>query len=136
MVKGKLRAGKIKKDKAKNEVVSKKLESELEEAEEEVEEINGGDEIAGNDVNVKGSKPVGQVKKGDKVKVDGKEYTVDAHYVLIDHGTTKEMAIECYDSADKDYQLRYFSDQAEMTMEFYELQEIMFIKKVVSKVEW
>ena len=55
---------------------------------------------------------------------------------MIDHGTTKEMAIELFDKNDKDYQLRYFNDQMESTMELYELQEIMFIKKPFNKIEW
>jgi len=89
-------------------------------------------------VEIKQSKSVDKVKKGDKIKVDGKECEVDAHYVLIDHGTTKEMAIEFFDKkTDKDYQIRYFSDQVQDTLEFYELQgEIMYVKKECSKVEW
>ena len=56
---------------------------------------------------------------------------------MIDHGKTKEMAIELFDSnSDKDYQLRYFSDQIETSLEFYELQEILYVKRKVSKVEW
>lgn len=115
-----------------------KLEEEMEEAEEEVEKIEKA--VNGNaepqDITIKASKPIAKIKKGDRITVDGKELTVDQHYVLIDHGTTKEMAIECYDSEDKDYQIRYFNDQVETTMEFYVLQEIMFIKKRVEKIEW
>jgi hypothetical protein len=124
--------------KAKPKKMKKKeIEEELDEVEEELEGIEKGVNGDSTDtISVKASKPVSKIKKGDKIKVDGNEYEVDQHYVLIDHGTTKEMAIELFDKNDKDYQLRYFSDQAEATMEFYELQEIMFIKKRVSKVEW
>lgn len=88
-------------------------------------------------VEVKGSKPIDKIKKGDKMKVNGREYEVDAHYVLIDHGNTKEMAIDLFDSkTDKDYQLRYFDDNVENSMEFYELEEIMYNKVEISKVEW
>src|SRR3989344_3953628 len=87
------------------------------------------------DVTYAESKPR-KIRKGDKIKIDGKDYEVDEHYVLIDHGTTKEMAIELFDKNDKDYQLRYFNDQMESTMELYELQEIMFIKKPFNKIEW
>ncbi len=88
-------------------------------------------------VKIKGSKPIAEVKKGDKVKVDGKEYEVDAHTVLIDHGDTKEMAIDLFDAkTDKDYQLRYFSDRAEESLEFYELKEIMYSRVEIAKVEW
>lgn len=88
-------------------------------------------------ITVKGSKPIAKVKKGDKIKVDSLNLEVDAHVVLIDHGTTKEMAIECFDSkTDKDYQIRYFDDQVERSLEVYELDEIIYNKMKVKKVEW
>jgi len=88
-------------------------------------------------VKVKGSKPIDKIVKGDKIKIDGKVYEVDAHSVLIDHGSTKEMAIELFDSkTDKDYQIRYFSDRLEESIEFYELKEIMYSRVEISKVEW
>lgn len=115
------------------------LDRDLGNAEEEVKKLKGllggGESI--DRVHVKGSKPIGQVRKGDKIKVDGKEFEVDAQYVLIDHGSTKEMAIDIFDKkTDKDYELRYFSDQAETSMEFYELQEILYVRKPCEKVEW
>jgi hypothetical protein len=129
---------KPKKEKKRGKKEKEGLDEELEDAEEEVEEIekavNGNEEQ--KPISIKASKPVAKIKKGDRISVDGKELIVDQHYVLIDHGSTKEMAIECYDSEDKDYQIRYFSDQVETTMEFYILQEIMFIKKRVEKIEW
>ncbi len=119
----------------------KEMENDIENVEEEVKKLQnvlsdvGSGEL--ESVNVTGSKPISALKKGDKIKVDGKEYDVDAHYVLIDHGKTKEMVIELFDSSnDKDYQLRYFSDQFETSLEFYELQEILYVKKRISKVEW
>ncbi len=89
-------------------------------------------------VKVKASKPISQVKKGDVVKVDGKPYEVDAHYVLIDHKTTKEMAIEVFDpkKEDSDYQIRYFDDQVEETITFYEFNGLMYDSKDVEKIEW
>ena len=89
-------------------------------------------------VQVKASKPIGKVKKGDKIKVDSLTLEVDAHITLIDHSSsTKEMAIECFDpKTDKDYQIRYFSDQVERTLEVYELKEIIYNKINVKKVEW
>jgi hypothetical protein len=115
------------------------LEEELDEAEEEIEEVdkmmNGSAEPI--EVAIRASKPIAQVKKGDKIKVDGKQLEVDAHYVLIDHGATKEMAIELFDpNSDKDFQLRYFSDQVETSLEFYELADIMYLKRIVKAVEW
>lgn len=87
---------------------------------------------------LKKSKPVEKIKKGDMVKVDGKTYEVDAHYVLIDHGRTKEMCIELFDpKTDDDYQLRYFNDQVEETLDFYELVKgVMYEKKAFEKIEW
>ena len=122
-----------KKKKKEGKVTEKELSRELDEIEEKLE---GADEVK-RDIKIKASKDISKVKKGDKIKVDGVEYEVDAHYVLIDHGTTKEMAIEIFDKNDRDYQIRYFSDQAEATIDFYELQgEIMFVKKPFSKIEW
>ena len=34
---------------------------------------------------IKQSKPIKEVKQGDKIKIDGKEYEVDAHYILIEN---------------------------------------------------
>jgi hypothetical protein len=123
-----------------NEKVSAKLEKELKRAEKEIDEIGGMNENSDepNEITIKASKPISKIKKGDKMTVDGIELEVDSHYILIDHKTTKEMAIELFDAkTDKDYQIRYFDDQAESTLEFYELQgEIMFIKKPFKKIEW
>lgn len=114
-------------------VSEKELEKEIESIEKKNEK-NKGSEIKRN---IKSSKPISQLKKGDKVKIDGKEYVVDAHYVLIDHGDTKEMVIELFDEKeDKDLQLRYFDDQVESTLELYELKDIMYFKKPFSKIEW
>lgn len=85
---------------------------------------------------ISASKPISSLKKGDRIQIDGKEYVIDAHTVLIDHGNTREMALELYDSTDKDYQLRYFSDQVKSTLELYELQEILYVKKPMQKIIW
>jgi hypothetical protein len=124
-----------KKDKkvgATKAVSKKELEDEMEEIEEEVEEVAVGERAS-----IKASKAISAIKKGDKIVVDNMTLEVDAHYILIDHGTTKEMAIEIFDpKTDKDYQLRYFADQVESTLELYELADIMYVKKPFSKVEW
>ena len=88
-------------------------------------------------VKIKASKDISKIVKGDIVKVDGKPYEVDAVEVLIDHGKNKEMAIEVFDKkTDKDYQLRFFDDNVEGTMEFYELKEIVYDRVNLEKVEW
>ena len=118
----------------KGKVSAKELENEVSEIENEFE--GGMDEIK-RDIVVKASKDISKIKKGDKIKVDGVEYEVDAHYVLIEHPANKEMAIELFDKNDKDYQIRYFDDQVESTIDFYELQgEIMFMRKPCKKIEW
>ncbi|MEK6888909.1 MAG: hypothetical protein AABW80_02260 [Nanoarchaeota archaeon] len=121
------------KPKKKKAVDEEELEEELDKIE---EKMNGKNEEESNH-QVKASKPMSKVKKGDKVTIDGKQYEVDSHYCLIDHGSTKEMAVEMFDAkADKDYQLRYFDDQVEGTLELYELQEILYIKKHFVKISW
>jgi len=86
---------------------------------------------------IKKSKPIKEIKKGDKIKIDGKQLEVDAHYIMLDHGSTKEMIIELFDEkTDKDFQLRYFDDQVETSLEFYELKEILYEKQEIEKVEW
>ena len=122
----------------KKEVTGKITEKELDRELDNIEEKFGtGEEDFKSNIQLKMSKPISKIKKGDKIKVDGKEFEVDSHYVLIDHKTTKEMAIELFDKTDKDYQIRYFDDQIEATIDFYELQgEIMFMKKICKKIEW
>lgn len=92
---------------------------------------------SGGDYTIKASKSITQVKKGDKMIIDGQTLEVDAHYVLIDHGSTKEMALELFDpKTDREFQLRYFDDQIESTLELYELQEIMYVKRPFMKISW
>ena len=86
---------------------------------------------------IKSSKPIAQLKKGDKVKVNGLQLEVDAHYVFEDYKTTKEMLIEIFDpKTDKDYQLRYFDDQVEETITFYELKVIVYEEVELKSLEW
>ncbi|MEK6914994.1 MAG: hypothetical protein AABW89_00435 [Nanoarchaeota archaeon] len=86
---------------------------------------------------VKQSKPLTSVKKGDFITVNGKKLEVDAHYVFEDYKTTKEMLIELFDSkTDKDYQIRYFDDQVNETLKFYELKEIVYEEVDIEKIEW
>lgn len=89
-------------------------------------------------MDIKKSKPITDIKKGDKVKVDGKEYEVDAHLLLIDHKITKEIAIELVNDKkeEEDYQLRYFTNNPD-TIRVFELQnEFMYVPKEVKKIEW
>lgn len=107
--------------------------------EDEEEKVEGKKDLnmdRGESVQVKG-KNIEKLKKGDKIRVDGKELEIDAHYVMIDHGSTKEMAIECFNpKTDEDYQIRYFSDNVDNSMEFYKLDEIIYNRIQVKKIEW
>ncbi|NCO11256.1 hypothetical protein CO038_02015 [Candidatus Pacearchaeota archaeon CG_4_9_14_0_2_um_filter_39_13] len=86
---------------------------------------------------IKASKPIAKLAKGDKVKVNGLQLEVDAHYVFEDYKTTKEMLIELFDvKTDKDYQLRYFDDQVEETIKFYELKVIVYEEVELNNLEW
>ncbi len=140
MVKSEIKLREKKNTKKAEEKISSRLEEDLDKAEEEVKEL--GDiiekESADSDqVQIKASKPIAQLKRGDKIKVDGMELEVDAHYVLMEHGKTKEMAMELFNpKTDKDFQIRYFSDQTETSLEFYELQEIVYVKKKINRIEW
>jgi len=101
--------------------------------EEKVEVDNGEKKV------IKASKPIEQIKKGDKIKVDGKEFEVDTQYILIDHKITKEMAIEAFDpKTDKDYQIRYFTGRLDVAdPELYELvNDFMYQKRAYKKIEF
>src|SRR3989338_5552445 len=136
-----------KKNKGKDKRIKKKIIDEEDEENGEVEDGESEEEIENNinnveesvkklqdilndesdivvKVEIKTSKPISALKKGDNIKVDDEELKVDAHYVLIDHGNTKERTIDLFNpKTDKEYQLRYFSDQVETSIEFYELEE-------------
>jgi len=88
-------------------------------------------------VKIKSSKPISEIKKGDKMKINGNEYEVDAHSVMIEHSENKEMAIDLFDSKkDVDCQLRYFDDRPEDSLEFYELKDILYDNVELEEIEW
>lgn len=97
-----------------------------------------GDSEEEKRVQIKASKSIAQLKKGDKIKVDGLVLEVDSQEVIEDYGKNKEMSIDVFDAkTDKDFQIRYFSDRVAESIEFYELQgEIMYSKKEISRIEW
>jgi hypothetical protein len=87
----------------------------------------------------KQSKPISEIKKGDKMTVDGHILEVDEHYVFIEHKDTNEMIIELFNTkTNKEYQLRYFDDQVETSLEFYYLQgEFQYVRvDEIKEVEW
>jgi hypothetical protein len=88
-------------------------------------------------IKFKMSKSIKEIKKGDKLKVDGVEMEVDAHYILMKHEGGNEMTLEIFNAeSDEDYQLRYFEDRFEDSAEFFKLDEIVYQRESVSKIEW
>lgn len=126
---------KPKKEKKKKKEDDEDLDEEIEEELDEIQHATSSAERG--EIQLTASKPIAKLKKGDKITIDGKTYEVDAHIVLIDHGSTKEMAIEIFNAeTDKDYQLRYFDDQVESTLDLYELQEILYVKRSFKSIKW
>lgn len=124
--------------KIKNKGVSEdEIENELNIIEHAISASSKDNDLSDKKISITASKDISKLKKGDKVTIDGRIYEVDSQYILIEHGSTKEMAIEIFElKTDKDYQLRYFDDQVEATLDLYELQEIMYFKKPFSKISW
>lgn len=87
---------------------------------------------------IKQSKPAKDLKKGDKVTIDGNALEIDSHYVFMEHEDTNEMIIELFNpKTEKEYQLRYFDDQVETSMEFYFLQgEVQYVRADVKSISW
>src|SRR3989344_3191526 len=142
---GKVKVGSLKKDNSFNngmrkEGKGKKVDAEPKKkkvVEEDFEEEESPVEEAG-DLKINASKSILKVKKGDIISVDNLKLEVDAHFILIEHDSTKEMAIDCFDpKTDKNYQIRYFSDRVENSLEVYRFDEIMYNKvRNVKIVKW
>lgn len=86
----------------------------------------------------KRSKPIAKLKEGDSFFINGKEMKVDKHYLFQEHEDTKEMIIEVFNPAnDREYQIRYFDDQVETSIEVYELQEeFQYVRREPKTVSW
>lgn len=86
----------------------------------------------------KQSKPIIKLGKGDKIFINGKAMTVDSQYIFMEHDKMKEMIIEFFNpDNDREYQLRYFDDQIETSIEVYELQgEFQYVKREPKSVAW
>lgn len=86
----------------------------------------------------KQSKPLIELKEGDKILINGKEMKVDKQYLFIDHENMKEMIIEFFNpESDREYQLRYFSDQVDSSIEIYELVgDFEYTRREPKTIEW
>jgi hypothetical protein len=86
----------------------------------------------------KQSKKLGTLKEGDSFFINGKEMKVDSHYLFQEHKDTKEMIIEIFNpDNEREYQVRYFDDQIESSIEIYELQEdIQYVRREPKSMAW
>ena len=87
---------------------------------------------------LKKSKTLMKIKEGDQISVNGKEMIVDKQYLFMDHGKTKEMIIEFYNKeSEREYQMRYFDDQGESSIEIYELQgDFQYTRREPKTLAW
>lgn len=86
----------------------------------------------------KQSKNLDKLKEGDKIWINGKEMKVDKHYLFQDHGKMKEMILEVFNAeSDREYQIRYFDDQVESSIEVYELQgDFQYVRREPKTIRW
>jgi len=84
------------------------------------------------------SKPLGELGEGDSVWINGKELKVDKQYLFMAHKDTNEMIIECYNpESEREYQIRYFDDQIESSIEVFELQgDFQYVKREPKTIKW
>tara|TARA_Y100000310_G_scaffold293467_1_gene323060 strand:- start:7070 stop:7348 length:279 start_codon:yes stop_codon:yes gene_type:complete len=87
---------------------------------------------------IKKSKEISKLKEGDEIFIHGKEMIVDKHYLLMNHKDTREMIVEVFNPEnEKEYQVRYFDDQVDSSIEVYELvEDFQYIKKEPKSIGW
>ena len=86
----------------------------------------------------KPSKDIGNLKEGDGFFINGKEMWVDKQYLFQDHGDMKEMIIEVFNvENEREYQVRYFDDQVETSLEVYELvEDFQYVRREPKTLSW
>ncbi len=86
----------------------------------------------------KQSKDIKEIEEGDSFFINGSEMKVDKQYLFLDHGDTKEMIIEVFNPKnDREYQIRYFDDQVESSIEIYELiEDFQHVRRVPKVIAW
>jgi hypothetical protein len=86
----------------------------------------------------KRSKPLGELKEGDSFFINGKELKVDKQYLFQAHSDTNEMIIEIFNPAnEREYQVRYFDDQIDSSIEVYELVgDFQYVRREPKTVAW
>ncbi len=86
----------------------------------------------------KQSKALPEVCEGDSFFINGSEMKVDKQYLFLNHGNTKEMIIEVFNPKnEREYQIRYFDDQIESSIEIYELVgDFQYLRREAKSVAW
>ena len=86
----------------------------------------------------KKSKDIGKLGEGDKFFINRKEMKVDKQFLFQDHGKMREMIIEIFNEEnEREYQVRYFDDQVESSIEIYELVgEFEYVRREPKSVAW
>ena len=86
----------------------------------------------------KKSKEIGKLKEKDKLWINEKEMIIDKQFIFVDHGNTKEMIIEFFNPEnEREYQLRYFDDQIDSSLEVYELVEnFQYSRREPKTISW
>lgn len=86
----------------------------------------------------KQSKPLGELKQGDSFFINGKEMKVDNQFLFMAHKDTNEMIIEVFNPEnEREYQVRYFDDQVETSIEIYELVgDFEYVRREPKVVAW
>ena len=86
----------------------------------------------------KQSKVIGKLVEGDKIWINGKEMRVDNQYLFKDHGEMKEMIVEVFNvENEREYQIRYFDDQVESSIEVYELiGDFQYVMREPKTIAW
>jgi hypothetical protein len=86
----------------------------------------------------KKSKVISKLSEGDKFFINGKEMKVDKQYLFQAHGDMKEMIIEIFNPEnEREYQVRYFDDQVDTSIEIYELlEDFEYVRREPKTVAW
>ena len=63
---------------------------------------------------------------------------IDKHYLFHEHGNMNEMIIEVFNPEnEKEYQIRYFDDQQDSSIEVYYLEgDFQYVKKDPKTISW
>jgi len=86
----------------------------------------------------KPSKDISKLGEGDKFFINGKAMTVDKQFLFQDHGKMKEMIVEIFNPEnEREYQVRYFDDQVDSSIEIYELiGEFEYVRREPKVIAW